>query len=923
MEFRVLGPLDVLVDGRPAALSAPRPRALLAGLLVRAGQVVPADVLADVVWNGNSPASASSVLRMYVTQLRRALGSDRIVTRPRGYLLVVDDGELDATRFEGLFADARRTLAGGNPRLARSLCARALDLWRGNAYSDTDREGSVGYEASRLDELRLECLESRIEADLRLGRQDGVLAELRQLVALHPLRENFRCQLMLALYRSGQQADALACFREGRTALLDGLGLEPGPRLRELERRILEQDPTLDNDGSDHRPARLPLPATRTIGRDRELAEIGRQLLDPRTRLLTLVGPGGIGKTRLAIEAARALDEEVADGALVVDLSSVADSRLLLPTVGRALGLREGAKSWAELLADHLRDLELLLVLDNLEHLVDGVEAVADLVRGAPRLTVLATSRRPLRLTAELVREVGPLDEPAALELLVERAAAAGAEVDPSWAELKSVNERLDGLPLAIELAAPWFRSVSANELVRLLNSRLSVLGRAPRDAPARHRTMRSAIDWSFELLTLAAQRLAGRLSLFHGEFTIDAIRAVGGIDSVAEPLDELVDASIVHSADGRYHLLEVVREYAAELPSADDEGRDLHAAFFVAFAEAAEGELAGVDQGAWLDQLESNHDNLRAALDRLVQSGDPAGELRLAAALGRFWYIRGYLSEGLERLQAAIERARSGQEPALARALRTASALALLRGDYPLARSFAERARDLYLSLGEESGVVRSLSNLGAILHAQGDLGTAAATLDECVRLSELLGDERLTALARNNRGDVALSQGDLETASDQFTRSLAYLRAANDVANLARCLYNLGAVAVEQGRLDDAELLLGESLDLSHRVNDSEDLAWCLIAFAGIAAVTERYAEGTMLLSCARSLLDRIGATMKPFEQGSFERTSSRLRSALGEAQFDQAFAAGAQLTTDDALHLARSREVSRTPNLGTPQP
>ncbi len=906
----MLGPFDVLVDGVPIELTAPGPRVLLATLLLRAGRVVPVDGLAEAVWGDRAPASASSILRVYVTQVRRALGRDRLVTRPPGYLLVVEGGELDANRFERLFGEGRRALADGNPRLARSLHARALELWRGDALSDLAVAGVVRHEAARLDDLRLACLECRIEADLQLGRHGSVLAEVAQLVTLHPLRERLRAQLMLALYRAGRQADALAAYREGRVALVDELGLEPGPDLRELERRILEHDPSLTEEAdAGRRSRRLPVPPTRTIGRDRELDTIARRLLDPATRLLTLIGPGGIGKTRLAIEVGLRLDGQLADGAVLVDLAPVADSAQLLPAIGRALDVREGASTWEELLTHHLQGLELLLVLDNLEHLVAATAPLGRLLAAAPRLTILATSRRLLRLAAEQALEVEPLDRPAARELLEERVAAAGAPIEPQQAPLDAISSRLEGLPLAIELAAPWFRTVPSGELVALFNSRLRVLAGGARDQPPRQRTMRSALDWSCELLEPGARHLLGRLSAFNGGFTGESALAVGGPGATLERLAALVDASMIRRGNGRYQMLDVVREYAGELPSADDAGRRLHARHFLGLAEAAEPHLTGAEQGMWLSRLETEHDNLRAALDWAARSGDPALEVRLAAALGRFWYVRGYIGEGLERLLQASTRASAGDRLACAKALRAASALSLLQGEYPLAQELAERALDLYQRAGDPLGVVRCLSNLGAVLHAQNRLDEAARTLDECINACAGLDDDRVTAIARNNRGDVALSQGDFETAAVQFSHSLALLRAQGDVANVARALYNLGAVAIEQGRLDDAGTLLIEALGLSQQIADDEDTAWCLIGLAATAEADGRDRDGGRLLGFASMLLERIGATMKPFEQRLFDRTRDRLLETLGAARLEKARGEGAQLRSDEVVALART--------------
>jgi predicted ATPase/DNA-binding SARP family transcriptional activator len=914
MEFRVLGPLVVIDRGTPVRLSARRQRALVAALLLRRGEALSRDALIDAIWGNDAPGSAASVLRLYVSQIRRVLPPERLVTGRPGYALLVEPGELDAERFEELLADGRRARAEGNARLARALCVRALDLWRGAALADLADEPFAHEEANRLDELRVECLEERLEADLEVGRHGEVLAELERLVAEHPLRERMRGQLILALYRAGRQAEALACYRAGREALVTELGLEPGTELRDLERRILRQDPSLEPVPTTVLPARrsqVPSPATVTIGREREIAEVRRLLLSQPTRLVTLLGPGGVGKSRLAVESAAIMGVELADGAVVVELASLRDHDLLLPSIGHALGLRDTAGlSWTELLGEHLRPLELLLVLDNLEHLVAGVAPLGELLAVAPRLRLLATSRTVLRLAAEQVLEVLPLDRAAAVELFVRQTIAAGvaaSTVSASRAVIEQICERLDGSPLAIELAAPRLRVLPPAELLRLLDSRLDALRDGPRDAPARHQTLRSTIDWSFDLLSPDVQRLFARLSVFSGGFTVDAMIALGEPDATIGGLEALVDASLVQVRDGRHHVLAVVREYAAERLGNDLEPHRRHADHFAQLAVTAARELSGTNQTNWLRILDAEHDNLRAALDWLAADDDAPAELRLAATLGRFWYVRGYIEEGLRRLRHAIDRAAGRDEPALAKALRAASALALIRGDYPLARELADRALSLYRSLDDRAGVARTLSNLGAILHAQNELDLAAATLDECILDCAKLGDDRLLALAQNNRGDVALSLHDLDAAAAHFERSLDILRVFGDTANVARALYNLGAVAVEQERVDDARTLLGESIALANNVGDSEDVAWCLIALAAVSAHTRQPLDGVRMLGFTTALLGRIGATMKPFEQNLYTRTHQTLHSALGDHAFEDALDDGARLQLADIIELA----------------
>jgi predicted ATPase/DNA-binding SARP family transcriptional activator len=887
------------------------PERLLAVLTLRAGETLSTESLIEAIWDGAAPASAASVLRVYVTRLRRALPAGRLTSDRTGYRLAVAEGELDADRFEHLFADGRQALDDANDRLAESLCSRALALWRGDALGDLRGELFAREEALRLEELRLQCLELRCEAGLRLGRHDELVAGLERLVAEHPLREHLRAQLMTALYRSGRQAEALARYRDGRTYLDAELGLEPGAELRELERRILGHDPLLEAPNAARAAARhVPPPPTPTIGRDGELEALRELLLDPRTRLVSLVGPGGIGKTRLAVEVASDLGGQLADGALLVDLAPLSRPEQVLPAFARALGLREAESSdWAAAIGAELAGGELLVVLDNFEHVVEAAGELTPILASSPRLTLLVTSRSVLRLSAECVVDVRPLDTGAARELLASRAAASGVDVDPGSPVFGEVCERLDGIPLAIELAAPWLRSRAPSELVRLLDSRLDGLPEGARDAPERHRTMRAAIDWSFELLEPAAQHLFGRIAIFRDGFTLDAASAVGGPGDAGAALDALVTASLVRRFGTRYGQLEVVREYGLELPSADHRGHALHAEYFAGWAEQAEPELTGPEQGAWLERLEGAHDDLRGALDWLSRNYEPELALRLAAALGRFWYIRGYLGEGLRQLGRAVEGAPAADPALVAKALRTASALAVLQGDYLRARALAEEALTLYRRVGDETGVVRSLSNLGAILLGLGELDRAAKTLDECIDAAETLGESRVIALARNNRGDVALSQGQLEIAADQFEQSLALLREADDVANVARSLYNLGAVEIERGRLERAQPLLLEALELSAGVNDKEDMAWCLIALAAVGAGGGKAADASIVLGFAEAFLDRIGAAIKPAEQLLHDRTLAQLRTALAGPELEALLAAGRVLPDGEALALAGS--------------
>src|SRR5262245_837572 len=411
MEVRLLGPLEVVGDdGTPVSVGGPRPRALLALLALRPGEVVSTDRLIDGIWGETPPASATGALQVHVHALRKALGHDRVVTREPGYALRLEPGELDRERFESLVREADTELAGGRAARAAALLRQALGLWRGEALADLAFVSFASVEAERLEETRLAAVERRIDADLALGRHGELVGELETLVARHPLRERFRAQLMLALYRSGRQAEALGAYQDARRTLVEELGIDPTAELRELEQAILRQDPALAAPAAPaaESPAAAAEPSEPLIGRELELAAVGALLRQPGVRLLTLTGTGGTGKTRLA----RALAES--EGASVfVDLAPVSDAALVLPTIAHALGLEElDARPLLDDVAAAL-DGSRLLVLDNLEHLPGCFPDVASLLAAAPEAQrILATSRAPLRIAAEREYRVPPLATP-------------------------------------------------------------------------------------------------------------------------------------------------------------------------------------------------------------------------------------------------------------------------------------------------------------------------------------------------------------------------------------------------------------------------------------------------------------------------------------------------------------------------------
>jgi predicted ATPase/DNA-binding SARP family transcriptional activator len=631
--YGLLGPLV------PSVGAGKRP-ALLALLLLSANRVVTTDRLIEELWHGDPPPTAAVALQNSVAQLRRRLGAEAIVTHPGGYELRVAPGALDVHRFERALADAAEALAARRYEAALERLDAAQALWRGPPLTDVAFEPFAAAECERLEELRLGALEQRFDCELALGRHAAAVAPLKRLIAEHPLRERLRAQLMLALNAGGQQADALAVYRDARATLVEELGLEPGPELRRIEQAILTQRPLPARPGG--AAGAVPAPATPLIGRAGELAAVA-ELLRAGARVITLTGPGGMGKTRLALEAAAHADA-------FVDLARATEAAEVAPAVALALGVAPDE------LGAQLRDR--LLILDNLEQITGAAGAVGALVTSAPGLTVLATSRRALGLAGEHELPVGPLALSDAVALFVQRASARAAPGGDA-AVVAEICRRLDRLPLAIELAARWSRVLAPVQLLARLEHRLDMAAQGAEDRPARQRTLRATIDWSHRLLEPAEQRLLAWLAVFAGGWTLEAAEAVCPDPATLERLGALVDRSLVavDAAAGRFALLETIREYALErLAEGGEEApaRAAHAGWCLALAEAAHPELVGRDQDRWYERLDAEHANLREALAWSLEHEHELA-LELAGALWRFWQQRGHLAEGREWLSRAL----------------------------------------------------------------------------------------------------------------------------------------------------------------------------------------------------------------------------------------------------------------------------
>jgi predicted ATPase/DNA-binding SARP family transcriptional activator len=930
VEFRLLGPVEAVRNGDRLPLGGRRQRALLALLLLEPGRPAAADWLVEELWQGRPPAGASTTLRSYVSRLRNVLGEEAPLTGgPGGYALEVAHDRVDARRFEQLALEGEEALSAGRARRAEQRLHSALELWQARPFADLADEGALRLEAERLEQIRLRALEARIEADLALGRGAELVEELEALVQENPYRERLWRGLMMALYRADRQADALAAYRRARAILDEHLGLEPSKELSRLEQAILRHDvPAAVLPDTRHN---LPAPVSSFVGRETELAEVERLLRE--SRLVTLTGVGGVGKTRLAVEASARAAPDFADGVVFVDLSGLVEPARVAGHVAGVLDVREQPDTpVADQLAASLRDSELLLVLDNCEHLAESVAEVAQrLLAAAPELRVLATSRERLGIGGEVDWPVPPLRLPPldageeelqsseAVLLFLARAREARPRLDEPSAlpSAAAICRDLDGLPLAIELAAARAKALSLEEIAARLADRFRFLVSWRRLTTARHRTLREAMDWSYGLLSEEERTLLARLSVFAGGFTLPAVERVcsdGHESRALELLGHLVDASLVvaEEQDGamRYRLLETVREYALERLREAGEEADLrarHAQWCLALAEEAEPQLTGDQQITWLTTLELERDNVQAALTHLSAAADHETRLRLAVALSRFWYVRGHLSEGRRWLEQALLDSEEREPTLRRRAFTAAASLALLQGDYPESTAFAEHALVAARDSGEPSYVANALSNLGAIVLAAGDHARAGGLLEEAVALAREVGDQRIAALAVNNLGDLALTAGDYDRAEPLFEESLALLTARGDTANVARALFNLGAVALKLGRLEDAEARFGRSIAAAHEAGDKEDLVWCLEGIAGLAAARGEGRRAAVLLGASGALLEEIGADFKPFERQLHRTTEEQAQRLCGDEAFAAAMREGAELGLADAVEYA----------------
>jgi predicted ATPase/DNA-binding SARP family transcriptional activator len=933
-EFRILGSFEVLSGGVQLSLGGIKQRAVLAMLVLHANEVVSVDRLLDELWDGEPGPGAITTLQVYISHLRRALsplppqpGADHVLqTRRPGYVLTVPVDAIDARRFEALVEEGT----------ADSL-RRALALWRGPALGDFTYASFAETEIVRLEELRVSALERRIDADLALGRAAELVPELEALVAEHPLKEAFRAQHMRALYSSGRRAEALRSYAQARERLADELGLDPGPGLQELERAILNDDASLTTPPAPPtaiqrtRPVgNVPASTTSFIGRQTELADIetllGAAPTDQTSRLVTLTGAGGSGKTRLALEVA----PELTTPAWLVDLAPIAgpaDQPTLLAAVASAIGVRDDPdRPLQDTIADALADRGAVLVLDNCEHVLDAAANIADaLLRQCPDLHIVATSQDTLNIAGEVVYRVPTLavpdnPEPLSFEevlgydsvrLFVDRARLALPGFTPTPNEAAAICEicrRLDGIPLALELAAARLKVIGVDQVAARLDDRFRLLTTGSRAALPRQRTLRATVDWSYDLLPPASRLLFERLSVFAGVFALERAEAVCADDTL--PKDEVVDALFdlvqrslvvrVDAPDGvRYRLLETLRHYAAEraLESGHaEDGRQRHADVFTELAEEASLRRQDADWQRWYDVLDAEHDDLRAALDWLT-ANDPDAGLRLAAALWPFWETRCLTSEGRPALARTLDRS-SPDAPHRARATLGAAYLAYMDDDLDAALALADDA--LADDRATDADKARLLSLKADVARFHSNSADATALADEAAAVGKegwpLANARRVQSLLAWDEGDIAKAQALAEEAR-QIWDDQGDLEMAAGVRSL------LAGLAQQAGDLDRAVSLVEESLAMFRQARDPWGTAQAVRTLATLsfaAGDNERaYELGEESLAMHRDL----GFTREVIES---LKVSADAILQLGQADRAEALAA-------EAMTMARHRGFS----------
>ena len=865
LEIRLLGPFEVVVGGRPANVSGSKRQGLLALLALRRGRVVGVESLIDALWGDDLPAAPRNAVQHHVARLRAALGQETIVASPDGYALM--DAAVDALWFEELLADARGALRAGDARAAAEAVTSGLELWRGPALHGLTESAWFSAEARRLESLRADALEEQFEAALALGDHREIVTALRAALEENPFRERLWGQLMLALYRSGRQPDALEAFREARRVLSEELALEPGPDLRRLQEAILAHDPAIAPVAvTSERRGNLPAPSTSFVGREQELAQLVELLREHR--LVTLAGPPGVGKSRLAVEVARSLEPEA--GAWRVDFARAGGPDDVVRVVAAAVDAR-GADPLARAIA-RLRDGDAILLLDACELVVQEAARVAAAVLAeCPDVRVLATSREVLHVPGEVRFAVEPLTLPvaesgdevpsAAVELFVDRARAARPrfELTPEAAEIIGAICRLvDGLPLAIELAAARLNALGLAELLLVVERRLGLL-RERTAADAGRAALGTLVEWSYDLLHEDEKTLLHEVAVHRGGASLPSLVAVGASHALDEAtvtylLGVLVDKSILSvsfPAEGaRYDLLDTVRDYVLERLAETgrlDAARRAHAEYFASLADAAWAELRGREWQTWVRRLDLEHDNLWAALSYARDAHDTGIAARLAS-LAWYFTVAERVTEGRRFVELALAEA-SDDVPSDRRldALAGLCYLATEELDLDAAIEIGERALASGATGTDTAQVGFAQATLALAVADAGDVERGATLAEQARATLEGSGDHWAFTVASLLRAHIAAGVGDASTVAAMAADAHRHAKAIGFDAFRIPAMLLDAWVAEQQHDSDAATDAYRRALDLAGSAGFADHVAFALsgLASCALARGNLRHAE------------------------------------------------------------------------------
>ncbi|WP_104175801.1 BTAD domain-containing putative transcriptional regulator [Arthrobacter sp. Y81] len=941
--IKALGPLEVVVGATPVAVGAAQQRIVLECLALRANSVVTPDFLVEAVWADHPPAKPGPQLQVYVANLRRMLDPDRskgvasqrLARRSGGYVLTVDEDELDLLQFRAQVVAGELAVQTANLAAGADCLREAVELFRGPVFPDLADIELFRPELDELEESQIDVYQDLIEVELALGRHGTLVGELQSLVAQQPYRERLWAALVLALYRSDRQADALAACRDARHVFIEELGIDPGPRLRQLERSVLQQDGSLAAPAADgHRRIRqrldnLPAELTPLVGRDAELDALCSLYLAEGGRLVTITGPGGTGKTRLALTAAGRLGARMSDGVCWVNLAPLTQIQQVPAAIAAALGLEDLAGADPlKIVTGFLRPRRLLLVLDNFEQLEEAWPVVLDMLTAAPGLRILTTSRRPLGLRAEYEYELAPLalpplDPPLPLPLLqdvpaVELFLIRGRAVRPHFS-LNSNNaavvtrlcRRLDGLPLAIELAAAQLRHRNERELLDDLEASLAALPAAFRDLPDRQRTLTATIAWSYQLLGEAERRLFDQLGVFAADPTVAAVSCIRGLAAdVESAAEDLLTILARHSLLRRYtdatgasrvSMLHAIREFARDhLRSLDDAamvGRR-HAEFYLSLAEAVSPRLWGQDQVDAFRLLHADAPDLRGAL---LWATGPDGSTDLALGLvGHLWHYWELTGDVAEQCEIALKllACASDAPPSLkAPALSGTATLCWMLGRNDEAAGLHHLSRQAFQSAGNDQGVAWATMCLATQAAERDETATAQRLAAEALSLPDASPRTRVAALII--RSLLAFYAGDHARALDLCRECVEHARPLGDRALLGNTLVNLADSTQQAGDYDTAEQLLYEALGAALELGAQGHVVAFLESIASVYVDQHRVEEAIRVLAAADAHRTDRGLPLFPAEQRRIESIVTKARTEAGPIRFGLAWAGGQALT------------------------